>query len=116
MTRPLVSTFWTWTISTCACKIALLYLYLEIFRHNVMLRRLVWLLVSLNTAYIVVFISFFMTQCDHVSDAWDPVCSVTSCRPREIHEIASVAIKLGPGFMPVIRKTGFTIMFTLGAG
>ncbi|KAK8131815.1 hypothetical protein PG984_008253 [Apiospora sp. TS-2023a] len=62
--------------------------------HNVVLRRLVWLLVAVNTAYIIVFISFFITQCGHVSDAWDPVRSVTSFHPREIHEIASGAVNL----------------------
>lgn len=126
----LVSAFWTWTISTCACKIALLYLYLEIFRHNVLLRRLVWLLVAVNTAYIIIFITFFMTQCDRVSDAWDQQRSVTNCRPREVHEIASVAANLALDLsviilplpavwklqMPVIKKLGVTIMFTLGAG
>lgn len=91
---------------------------------------MVWVLVTLNIVYVIVFISFFMTQCDHVSDAWDPVLSTTNCRPRSIHEITSVAVNLVLDLsvvilplpsvwklqMPVAKKIGVTIMLTFGLG
>ncbi|KAK8097747.1 uncharacterized protein PG998_013233 [Apiospora kogelbergensis] len=117
-----------WPQMAVIIKIALLLLYLKIFRHNAFLRRTVWILVILNVVYVIVFTSFFMTQCDHISDAWDPVLSKTNCRPRSIQEIASVAVNLLLDLLvvipplpsvwklqiPVDKKIGVTIMLTIG--
>ncbi|KAI0095751.1 hypothetical protein GGR51DRAFT_544669 [Nemania sp. FL0031] len=125
-----VSAFWTWTISTCACKISLLYLYLKLFQLKVVFARIVWALIALNIIYVIVFITFFMTQCKPVWAAWDQVLNPTNCRPSEIHEITSVAVNLFLDLavvlvpipvvsklqMPLSKKIGITAIFSLGFG
>lgn len=119
---------WTWTIATCACKLAISYLYLDLFRIHAQLKRWVYLLMFLIACYAPIFIVFFMTQCKPVWAAWDPVLSQTNCRPEGTNEIASVttnlvldlAVVLMP--TPVIwklhmstrKKVGVSSMFSLG--
>ncbi|KAI1135147.1 hypothetical protein F5Y05DRAFT_183573 [Hypoxylon sp. FL0543] len=126
--KLLVSAFWTWTVSTATCKLAMLSLYLNIFKTNFIFRRVVWVLMACTTIYVPVFIAFFMTQCNPVSAAWDPVLSKTNCRPREIHELVSVAVNLVLDLavvvapLPVIwglrmqtaKKLGVSAAFSLG--
>ncbi|KAI1383022.1 uncharacterized protein F4822DRAFT_421849 [Hypoxylon trugodes] len=126
--RMQTSTLFTWTISTCTCKLALLFLYLDIFRIHVTLRKAIWLLVILTSCYAPVFIPFFMTQCSPVSAAWDPVLSKTNCRSLKIQELASVAVNLFLDTaivvaplpvvwqlkMPTTKKIGVSAIFGLG--
>ncbi|KAI4858740.1 hypothetical protein F4820DRAFT_454582 [Hypoxylon rubiginosum] len=126
----LVSAFWTWTVATAACKLAILCLYLEIFRAHTLFKKVVWGIMACTTIYVPVFIAFFMTQCSPVSAAWDPILSKTNCRPREIHELVSVAVNLALDLavllapLPVIwglhmrtsKKIGVTTVFSIGIG
>ncbi|KAI8935076.1 hypothetical protein NX059_007671 [Plenodomus lindquistii] len=126
--KLLISAFWTWTVATCACKLAILYLYLEIFSISVPMQRAIWFTMALCVAYVPTFITVFMTQCSPVSAAWDPILSTTNCRPRETHELVSVAINVALDLLvvalpiPVIwnlqmpnkKKIAVTGMFSLG--
>ena len=122
------STLFTWTISTCTCKLAVLFMYLEIFRTHALFKKIIWLLIVLTACYPAVFIPYFMTQCSPVSAAWDQELSRTNCRPLRLQEIASVAVHLvldtaivvAPlpivwGLkMPKNKKIGVSAMFSLG--
>ncbi|KAI1370298.1 hypothetical protein F4677DRAFT_438726 [Hypoxylon crocopeplum] len=124
------STLFTWTISTCTCKLAVLFMYLDIFRTDRIFRRVIWVLIALTLCYSPVFIPFFMTQCSPVSAAWDPVLSKTNCRPLKIQELASVAVHLGLDTaivvaplpiiwglkMPRSKKIGVSLIFSIGVG
>ncbi|KAI1776442.1 hypothetical protein F4818DRAFT_414115 [Hypoxylon cercidicola] len=124
------STLFTWTISTCACKLAVLFMYLDIFRTDRVFRRVIWVLIALTLCYSPVFIPFFMTQCSPVSAAWDPVLSKTNCRPLKIQELASVVVHLGLDTaivvaplpiiwglkMPRSKKIGVSLIFSIGVG
>ncbi|KAI0902484.1 hypothetical protein F4806DRAFT_502256 [Annulohypoxylon nitens] len=125
-----ISTLFTWTISTCTCKLAVLFMYLDIFRTDTNFRRVTWVLIALTLCYSPVFIPFFMTQCYPVSAAWDPVLSKTNCRPLKIQELASVAVHLGLDSaiviaplpviwklkMPRCKKIGVSLAFSVGVG
>ncbi|KAI0380258.1 hypothetical protein F5Y04DRAFT_102200 [Hypomontagnella monticulosa] len=126
--KLLVSAFWTWTIATASCKLAILCLYLEIFRMNKPFRVVVWILMACTAIYVPVFIAFFMTQCDPVWAAWDQVLSQTNCRPRQVHQLISVAVNLVLDLgvvvapLPIIwglqmqtsKKVGVSAVFGLG--
>ncbi|KAF2759927.1 hypothetical protein EJ05DRAFT_315243 [Pseudovirgaria hyperparasitica] len=125
--KLMVSAFWTWTIATTGCKLAVLRLYLAIF-HTKTFRYINFVLMGLVACYPFVFIPVFMTQCTPVSAAWDPVLSLTHCRPREQHELASVAVNVAFDLLIVLlplpwiwslqmatrRKVTVTAMFSLG--
>lgn len=66
------------------------------------MQRAVWIAMALCIAYVPTFITVFMTQCSPVSAAWDPVLSLTNCRPRETHELVSVAINVVLDLMVVL--------------
>ncbi|KAI1496233.1 hypothetical protein F5X99DRAFT_401047 [Biscogniauxia marginata] len=128
--KLVTSSFFTWTLSTTSCKVAVLVMYLDIFRTDVGFRRAVYVLIALCALYPVVFIPFFITVCHPVWAAWDPILSQTNCRPLEVQEIASVAVNLFLDFavvtlpipvvwklqMPTNKKLGVTAMFSLGLG
>ncbi|KAI0597599.1 hypothetical protein F4775DRAFT_593288 [Biscogniauxia sp. FL1348] len=128
--KLVTSSYFTWTLSTTSCKVAVLVMYLDIFRTDVGFRRAVYVLIGLCTLYPIVFIPFFVTVCNPVWAAWDPILSQTNCRPLEVQEIASVAVNLFLDFavvtlpipvvwklqMPTNKKLGVTAMFSLGLG
>ena len=123
-----ISTLFTWTISTCTCKLAVLFMYLEIFRTHTVFKKVIWVLIACTACYIPVFIPYFMTQCSPVWAAWDQELSQTNCRPLRQQEIASVAVHLAldtaivvapPPIvwglkMPRNKKIGVSAMFSLG--
>ncbi|CAH0031675.1 unnamed protein product [Clonostachys rhizophaga] len=124
------STLFTWTLATCSCKLAILFMYLEIFRTDRLFRIAVWILIALTLCYPPVFIPYFMTQCSPPSAAWDQVLSQTNCRPLKQQELASVAVHLGldtaivAAPLPVIwglemswdKKIRVSGVFSLGVG
>lgn len=93
-----------------------------------MFRKAVLVMMVLCVAYVPTFITVFMTQCSPVSAAWDPVLSLTNCRPRETHELVSVAINVVLDIfvvilplpvvwklkMPARKKAAVTGMFSIG--
>ncbi|KAI1338182.1 hypothetical protein F5Y15DRAFT_134431 [Xylariaceae sp. FL0016] len=124
------SSYFTWTLATTSCKIAVLVMYLDIFRTNRTFRRVVWAYIAICACYPLVFVPFFVTACSPYWAFWDAALAATNCRPLEIQETASVAVNLFLDLsvvlmpipvvwklqMPANKKIGVTAMFGLGTG
>ncbi|KAI1082685.1 hypothetical protein F5B20DRAFT_480077 [Whalleya microplaca] len=106
--KSLIAFSWTWTTATCTCKLAILCLYLEIFKLNKNFRRAVLALMA----------------------AWNPVLSATNCRPIAVPELISISLNLFFDLsivlvpvpiiwklqMPLRKKLAVNAMFSLGLG
>ncbi len=83
---------------------------------------------GVTVSYAFIFIPIFFTQCKPVHAAWDPVLSLTKCRPITQQEFASVAINMALDLavvvlplpvvwslrMPTRKKIAVSLMFSLG--
>lgn len=117
----------TWTFATVSCKVAMLWLYREIFTLR-WFRVLIDVSIATNIAYMFVFIPIFMTVCRPISSAWDPVLSQTDCQPSTRQEFASVGVNMFLDLaivllplpviwqlrMPVRKKVVVSAMVSLG--
>ena len=123
----LLSSGITWTLATILCKLAILWLYTQIFTTR-KFKLAAYTLMGVTVSYAFIFIPIFFTQCKPVHAAWDPVLSLTSCRPITRQEFASVAINMALDLavvvlplpvvwslrMPTRKKVAVSLMFSLG--
>ncbi|KAF7512747.1 hypothetical protein GJ744_000314 [Endocarpon pusillum] len=125
--KLLLSSGITWTLATILCKLAILWLYTQIFTTR-KFKLAAYTLMGVTVSYAFIFIPIFFTQCKPVHAAWDPVLSLTSCRPITRQEFASVAINMALDLavvilplpvvwslhMPTRKKIAVSLMFSLG--
>ena len=93
----------TWTLATCSCKIAVLWMYLNIFPPG-NVRYTVYAGIVLSVAYAVTFIPIFMSSCNPPSASWSPDIHVTiaKCKPIQRQEFSSVAVNMVLDFAVVL--------------
>lgn len=93
----------TWTIATCTCKMAVLWMYTHIFPPSGV-RIAVWIAMGCSAAYAVVFIPIFMTACKYPAAAWalDPMIAMANCHPIQRQEFASVSVNMALDLAVVI--------------
>ncbi|PYH93116.1 hypothetical protein BO71DRAFT_328363 [Aspergillus ellipticus CBS 707.79] len=72
--------------STVGCKLSILALYSTLFQASRLMRILIWLSTALVTAYFIVFLCLFLTQCQPLSHYWNPT-SPGSCRFFKTEEL-----------------------------
>ncbi|KAE8395529.1 hypothetical protein BDV23DRAFT_194223 [Aspergillus alliaceus] len=83
----------TWLVSTVACKLSILTLYLSLFRTSRPFRILVLIACSFVGAYFVAFLPVFLTQCYPLSYGWKPVPGGW-CKSLVPSEVASITLNI----------------------
>ncbi|KAE8151238.1 hypothetical protein BDV25DRAFT_97553 [Aspergillus avenaceus] len=83
----------TWLVSTVACKLSILTLYLSLFRTSRSLRMVALIACSIVGAYFVAFLPVFLTQCHPLSYGWKPVPGGW-CKSLAPSEIASISLNI----------------------
>jgi hypothetical protein len=114
-------------LATVFCKLAVLWLYTQIFTTR-QFKLAAYIVMGATASYAFIFIPIFFTMCKPVRAAWDPVLSLTNCRPITHQEFASVSINMALDLavvllplpvvwglrMPMRKKITVTLMFSLG--
>ncbi|KAF2180459.1 hypothetical protein K469DRAFT_592708 [Zopfia rhizophila CBS 207.26] len=127
--RAQYSTGVTWTVATCSCKVAVLWMYLSLFPLG-RPRYAVYTVMGLTVAYAIAFMPIFLTACNPPSAQWalDPIVQLAKCRPIQRQEFASVSINMALDLavvllplpqvwglrMPVKKKLFVSGMFSVG--
>lgn len=89
-------------------------------------RLISYTLMGACVSYAIVFISIFMTQCKPLAASWNP--TLGHCKPIQHEEYASVSVNMALDLvivalplptiwtlqMPLRRKIGVSILFSLG--
>ena len=119
----------TWTLATCSCKVAVLWMYLHIFPSKKM-KIAIYSLIALEVGFVIAFVPIFLTICNPPSAFWsvDPIEQATQCHPIQQQQYASVAVNMVldlavvvlplPSIwqlqLPIGKKVFITLMFSMG--
>lgn len=82
----------TWLLATVFVKLSIVWLYTRIF-FTKKFKYCAWALMGVIAGYGVAFLCVFMTNCQPISQSWDPVPDGW-CRTLTVEELASVSLNM----------------------
>lgn len=119
----------TWTLATCSCKLAVLWMYKHIFPARPV-KIAVYTLIGLEVSFMIAFLPIFLTICNPPSAFWslDATEQAAKCHPIQRQQYASVITNMVLDLavvilplpeiwklrLPTSKKVFITFMFGLG--
>lgn len=124
--KILLATGFTWLFATVFCKLSILWLYTCIFTTK-SFQIASYTMMGVVGAYGVSFLVVFCTNCQPISQSWNPV-EGGHCKDVRIEEIVSVSVNMVIDAiivvmpmpvlwglqMPIRKKIAITFLFSLG--
>lgn len=93
-----------WSAATTSCRLAILLLYMEIFRYHVV-RRLIITTLGLNVTWWATTVVLYFVLCRPISYGWDPIHVQGSCGNTHMAQtstaIVNMFLDLGAVFIPL---------------